>query len=198
MGKTEQEIEKILAGEKYSAPVLSKIFRKSSKRIARKVKAEDAELAKRTFTERQDSRKPIRQKEIEDAAWFHNLIHDLGKYAYHKMVKFVPWTDEDMNDYEHARKTLTGFVDNIHTLIEDSGKVQKLEDEKTYLEITLMKYQLVLNVAVERVKSLRQHNSTLIDNMTLESLLRALNQIIAAITMKGIPESMTQASTETG
>ena len=36
-----------------------------------------------------DERKPIIKKEIEDAAWTHNLYHDLGKYAFTQLVKFI-------------------------------------------------------------------------------------------------------------
>ena len=189
MGKTDDEIQTMLAEEKkYCVSVLSKLFHKSGKRIGRKVEAEDVELAKQTFTERKDSRKPIREKEIEDAAWFHNLLHDLGKYVYHKMVQYVEWTDEDMSNYEHACKTLTGFVDGIHTLIEDGGKVQRLEDEKTLLELKLIECQIVLDVAVEKVKLLSWYNDMLIGCMTPESRLRALNQMFVATAMKTMTE----------
>ena len=197
MGKTDDEIERILAKEKYYVSVLSKLFHKSGKRITRKVKAEDVKLAKQTFAEREDSRKPVREKEIEDAAWFHNLLHDVGKYVYHKMVRFVDWTDQDMNDYKKARDKLTGFIDSIHALIEDSGKVQRLEDEKTLLELNLLKYQHVLGVAVKRVQMLSGYNDILITCMTPECRLRALNQMMVAIAMKAMPESMAQAQAGT-
>jgi 5S rRNA maturation endonuclease (ribonuclease M5) len=197
MGKTEQEIEETMAKEKYCMPVLSKLFHKSGKRITKKLKAEDLKLAKQNFTERQDSRKPIRQKEIEDAAWFHNLTHDLGKYVYHKLVKYVSWTDEDMKDYEHACKTLTRFIDNIQTLIEDSAKLQRLEDEKTLSEIEKCGYELVLDNALEQIKSLRQYNNILLGNMTPEGARRALYQITAAIITKTMLGSTTQTSAQT-
>jgi hypothetical protein len=193
MGKTEQEFEEILANEKYYASVLSKIFHKSGKCITRKVKAEDVTLAKQIFAERQDSRKPVRQKEIEDAAWFHNLLHDLGKYVYHKMVQFVDWTDQDMNDYEKARTKICSFIDTIHTLIKDGEKVQRLEDEKTLLEMNLIKYQYVLDIAVKRVQMLKRYNDILISYMTPERRLRALNQMLVASTMKDMSDSMAQA-----
>ena len=184
MGKTDDEIQTMLAEEKYYVSVLSKLFHKSGKRLGRKVEAEDVELAKQTFTERKDSRKPIRQKEIEDAAWFHNLFHDLGKHVYHKMVKFVDWSEEDMNDYEKARKKVCAFFDGLLQFIEDSGKVQRLEDEKTLLELKLIQCQLVLDVAVKKVKLLSSYNDALIGCMTPESRLRALNQMFVATAMK--------------
>jgi len=196
IGKTDQEIIQILMDEKYYTSVVSKIFKMSGPQLARQKTMEDAKLAEKTFTERQDAKKPIREKEIEDAAWFHNLLHDVGKYVYHKMVKYVDWTDQDMVDYEKAREKLTGFIDTIHVLIEDSGKVQRLEDEKTMLEMDLIKYQHVLTVAVKRVETLKWYNNMLIGVMTPEVRLRALNQMIAASAIKVIPEGMVQAEIE--
>jgi len=188
MGKTDDEIETMLAEEKYYAPVWSKLFHRSGKCIGRKVGAEDVKLAKQTFTEREDSRKPIRQKEIEDAAWFHNLFHDLGKHVYHKMVKFVDWSEEDMNDYEKARKKLCAFFDGLLQFIEDSGKVQRLEDEKTLLELQRIRCQLVLERAMKKVEMLSSYNDMLIGCMTPESRLRALNQMFVATTIKTMTE----------
>ena len=189
MGKAESEIERILVGEKYLASVLSKLLHKSGKCLVRKVEAEDLGLAEKTFAEREDSRKPVRQKEIEDAAWYHNLIHDVGKYVFARLVKFVQWSDEDMNDYESARDKLTGFIDSIHGIIEDSGKVQRLDDEKTYLEMMSLGYKHVLEVAVKRVQMLSWYNDVLISCMTPESRLRALKQMMVVIAMKTEPWS---------
>ncbi len=196
MGYPEEKIIQTMMREGFYAPVLSKLFGKSGRQLAAKKMVEDTKLAKKTFTERQDSKKPIREKEIKDAAWFHNLLHDVGKYVYHKMVKYVDWTEEDMNDYEKARGKLTGFIDTIHALIEDSGKVQRLEDEKAMLEMDLIKYQHVLTVAVKRVQTLKWYNDMLIGVMTPEVRLRALNQMIAASAIKVMPEGMVQAETE--
>jgi len=196
MGFPEEKIIQTMMSEGFTAPVMSKLFGKSGRQLAAKKIVEDTKLAKKTFTERQDSKKPIREKEIEDAAWFHNLLHDVGKYVYHKMVKYVDWTDQDMVDYEKAREKLTGFIDTIHALIEDSGKVQRLEDEKTMLEMDLIKYQHVLTVAVKRVETLKWYNNMLIGVMTPEVRLRALNQMIAASAIKVIPEGMVQAEIE--
>jgi len=197
LGYPEEKIIQTMMGEGFQSPVLSKLFGKSGKQLAQKKMVEDAKLAEKTLREQKDSKKPIRAKEIEDAAWFHNLLHDLGKYVYHKMVKFVDWTDEDMNDYEHAHKKLAGFIDSIHALIEDSGKVQRLEDEKTLLELNLLKYQHVLGVAVKRVQMLSGYNDILITCMTPECRLRALNQMMVATAMKAMPESMAQAQAGT-
>jgi len=196
MGKTDDEIERILAKEKYYVSVLSKLFHKSGKRITRKVKAEDVELAKQTFAEREDSRKPVRQKEIEDATWFHNLLHDLGKYTYHKLVRYVKWTEEDMTNPEHARKTLTSYIDTLQALIEDSGKIQQLEDDKTLLEMNQFRIQHLLDVAVNGVKMLKGYNDTLISCMTPECRLRALKQMLVASGMKAMSESMTHVQAE--
>lgn len=196
LGKTDEEIIKILSGEKYYASVISKIFKLSGPQLARKKVEEDAKLAEKDFKERLDSKKPIRAKEIEDAAWFHNLLHDLGKYVYHKMVRYVDWTDEDMENYDHARRKLSGFIDSIHALIEDSGKVQRLEDENTLLEIKLTQAQHVLQLLTKRLETLKWFNDMLISVMTPEVRLRALNQMIAASTMKVMPEGLAKAEAE--
>ena len=197
MGFPEEKIIQTMMSEGFPAPVMSKLFGKSGRQLTQKKMVEDAKLAKKTFTEQRDGKKPIRAKEIEDAAWFHNLLHDVGKYVYHKMVQFVDWTDEDMVDYEKARKKLTSFINSIHALIEDSGKIQRFEDEKMLLEVNLMKYQHVLAVAVKRVQMLSGYNDILITCMTPECRLRALNQMMVAIAMKAMPESMAQAQAGT-
>jgi hypothetical protein len=112
------------------------------------------------------------------------------------MVKFVEWGDQDMNDYEKARAKLCNFIDSVQALIEDSGKIERLEDEKTFLEINLEKFQHVLGVAVKRVEMLKWYNSMLIRSMCPSCRLEALNQMIAASAIKVIPEGMVKAETE--
>jgi len=195
-GKTDQEIRTIICNQGFLAPVLSKLFHASGRNLSPPPLDEDKDLAEATITEKKEARKPIREKEIEDAAWFHNLLHDLGKYVYHKMVQYVDWTDEDMQNYEKARGKLSGFIDSIHALIEDSGKIQRLEDEKALLEMNLFRAQHVLAVAVKRVEMLKWYNDMLIGVMTPEVRLRALNQMIAASAIKVIPEGLVQAEME--
>jgi hypothetical protein len=193
LGKTDAEIIETLSQEKFYMAVISKIFKMSGRQLAATKVEEDAKLAEKTIAEKKDARKPIREKEIEDAAWFHNLLHDLGKHVFTKMVKFVEWGDQDMNDYEKARAKLCNFVDSVQALIEDSGKIERLEDEKALLEMTLIKYQHVLAVAVKRVELLKWYNDMLIGVMTPEVRLRALNQMIAASAIKVMPEGMAKA-----
>jgi len=119
------------------------------------------------------------------------LFHDVGKYVFMKMLKFVDWSEEDMNDYEKARDKLTSFIDSNYALIEDPGKVQRLKDEKTLWEIKLYEYQLVLDATVKRVHMLSGYNDTLISYMTPECRLRTRNQIIAEIAMKTTTETIT-------
>jgi len=195
LGYPEEKMVQTMMSEGFQAPVLSKLFGKSGKQLTQKKMVEDAKLAEKTFKEQKDSKKPIRAKEIEDAAWFHNLLHDVGKYVFHRMVQFVDWTDEDMNDYEKARDKLTSFIDTIHSLIEDSGKIQRLEDENEFLGINLQKFQHVLGLTVKRVELLKWYNSMLIRTMCPSCRLESLNQMIAASATRMIPEAM--ASTET-
>jgi hypothetical protein len=196
LGKTDPEIIQVLSEEKFYMAVISKIFKMSGQQLSRTKVEEDAKLADKTITEQKDNRKPIREKEIEDAAWFHNLLHDLGKHTYHKLVQYVKWTEADMTNPEHARKTLTSYIDTLQALIEDSGKVATLEDEKTFLEMTLMKYQHVLAVAVKRVELMKWYNEILIGVMTPEVRLRALNQMIAASAIRVMPEGLVKAEVE--
>jgi len=195
-GKTDEEIHTIIMNKGYLAPTLSKLFHASGRKLAPTPLSEDQDLAKDTIAEKKDARKPIREKEIEDAAWFHNLLHDLGKHVFTKMVKFVEWGDQDMNDYEKARAKLCNFIDSVQALIEDSGKIERLEDEKTFLEINLEKFQHVLGIAVKRVEMLKWYNSMLIRSMCPSCRLEALNQMIAASAIKVIPEGMVKAETE--
>lgn len=68
-GKSEDEIRTIIKAKGYVAPVLSKLFHASGRSLPKPPVSEDADLAKDTLTEKKDARKPIREKEIEDAAW---------------------------------------------------------------------------------------------------------------------------------
>jgi hypothetical protein len=108
-----------------------------------------------------------------------------------KMLKFVDWSEETMNDYEKARDKLTSFIDSNYALIEDPGKVQWLKDEKTLWEIKLYRCQIVLDGAVKQVQMLRECNHTLISCMTPECARRARNRIIAEILMKTTTETIT-------
>lgn len=195
-GKSEEEIQKIVRGQGFLAPVLSKLFHTSGRKLGATASDEDKDLAAATIEERKTNLKPIREKEIEDAAWFHNLLHDLGKYVYHKLVQYVDWAPEDMESYDHARKTVTSYIDTLQQLIEDSGKIQRLQDEVEFSQIQLEKFEHVLNLTVARVKTLKWYNDLLISAMPPKVRLQALNQMIVAGAISIMPEGLAKAQTE--
>ena len=196
LGKTDAEIIQILTEEKFYTTVISKVFHLSGPQLARSKTMEDAKLADKTFTEQKDSKKPVREKEIEDAAWFHNLLHDLGKHVFTKMVKFVEWGDQDMNDYEKARAKLCKFIDSVQALIEDSGKIQRLEDEKELLESNLERAQIVMNQLGRGVRTLKWYNELLIGIMPPQILRQAMDHVMVATSLRFIPEGLAQAEAE--
>lgn len=76
---------------------------------------------------RKDTRKPIEAKEIEDMAWFHNLIQDVGKHVYHHAVNYVKLEGEDLEDYEKARDKIVGYVDNLIKFSENALRMAEIE-----------------------------------------------------------------------
>jgi len=195
-GKTPEQISAVIRKQGYLAPVLSKLLHTSGHDLGPSTSVEDRELAEATIEEVKSARKPIREKEIEDATWFHNLQHDLGKDVLFRMVKYVPWTDEDMTDYQHARKTVMDYIDTIQKLIEDAGKIQQLELENERLGIDMERVQCVLKLAINRFKLIKWYNDILIGVMPPEVRLRALNQMVAASAISIMPEGMAKAQTE--
>jgi hypothetical protein len=61
-GKTEDEIRTIVSSKGYLAPVLSKLFHASGRKLTVVASREDRELAGATIEERKDARRPIREK----------------------------------------------------------------------------------------------------------------------------------------
>jgi hypothetical protein len=193
LGKTDPEIIQILKEEKFYNAVLSKIFKMSGSQLARSKTEEDAKLAEKTFTEQKDGKKPLREKEIEDAAWFHNLLHDVGKHVFTKMVKFVEWGDQDMNDYEKARAKLCSFIDSVQALIEDSGKIKRLEEEKELLDIQLIETHIVLDQTVQGIKTLKWYNELLISMMPPERLRQVFDQVMITSALRFMPQGLAKA-----
>jgi hypothetical protein len=107
----------------------------------------DAEEAKRLREAKLDSKRPVVAKEIEDAAWFHNLLHDVGKYVYHKSVKYIDWTEECVKDEDVAFSAISGFVDKLFEQAEDAKRLQEFETENVVLEA----YLYFLSDSLEKV-----------------------------------------------
>lgn len=128
---------------------LSKVLRVSGKHIKsvmERLKGEgkvvfpssaDRKTAMAIREARKDASKPILAKEIEDAAWFHNLLHDLGNYTYHKLVKCVDWGPEEIADPKQAFNRLSAFLDDLMELKEDAARLQKVEMDRDVLDIYL-------------------------------------------------------------
>jgi hypothetical protein len=87
-------------------------------------------------TARQPS-KPIVAKEIEDAAWFHNLLHDVGNHVYHSVVTHVVLGEEELRDYEKARAKIVAYYDVLESLMAEADKVVEVEVENAELSFAL-------------------------------------------------------------
>jgi len=141
-----------------------------------------------------DERKPIIKKEIEDAAWMHNLYHDLGKYAFLQLVKYVDWTPDDVKNSEKAFNKLRAYFDTLLKYREQAKTIQELQERilkyemfATYieskvkevidyinkLESTIQKQQLIIQLLISKLdpdnaKSLLSVLATIIGTPVLE------------------------------
>jgi hypothetical protein len=97
----------------------------------------DKKAAEALRAAREDSRRPILVKEIEDAAWFHNLLHDVGKYVYHRLVKYVEWTEEKVRDEEKAFEAIAGYLDSMMEVAEKAHVLEELKVENMALDAYL-------------------------------------------------------------
>jgi len=132
--------------------------------------------------------RPILAKEIEDATWFHNLLHDLGKYAYHRLVKYVDWTPEDVKDYRKAFDKLAGMLNNLMLLIEDAEKLEKVVEERDALKFAL-------SMAVDKsyellalVESYQRYVNLLLQYIPDEYKTKLLNSLIVSRALETLPE----------
>lgn len=132
--------------------------------------------------------KPILAKEIEDATWFHNLLHDLGKYAYHRLVKYVEWTPDDVSDYKKAFDKLADKLNVLMAYIDDAGKLEKVMDERDALELMLTMSMDMIDKLVNTVNSYKWHVDQLLSMVPDEYKTRYLNQIIVSRALQAIPQ----------
>jgi len=155
-----------------------------------KAAPEDVEFEEATRHERKDERKPIRLKEIEDAAWFHNLLHDLGKYTYHRLVQKVEWGEDEIADYEAAFKRLSARVDALLAMEQDPELLERLQIETVRLEAIAFTYKDLWERASESLRIYKWYTDLLIASMDLNSRQRALNQIVASSAIRVAPEAL--------
>ena len=134
------------------------------------------------------SEKPIIAKEIEDSAWFHNLLHDLGKYAYHRLVRYVDWTPEDVKDYKKAFDKLSDMLDNLMMLIEDAKKLERLVDERDALKFALSMALDQANELLALVRSYQQYVNLLLQYIPDDKKTVLLNSLIISRALEALPE----------
>jgi len=134
------------------------------------------------------SGKPILAKEIEDATWFHNLLHDLGKYAYHRLVRYVDWTPEDVKDYKKAFDKLASKLDHLMMFIEDAGKLERVLMERDALKFAL---SMAVDKAYELlslVESYRRYVDLLLRYIPDDVKSKLLNSLIISRALEALPE----------
>jgi hypothetical protein len=118
--------------------------------------AADREHAEKLGTMAMQPSKPILVKEIQAAAWFHNLCSDLGNYVYRKLARYVDWEQEDLKDPDRAFKKLIGIFDGMLELREDAKALEKLKTENELLDI-LSSY--LLNVFAKACDCLERYDN---------------------------------------
>jgi len=139
-----------------------------------------------------DERKPIIKKEIEDAAWIHNLYHDLGKYTFTQLVKFVDWTPNDTRDSEKAFNKLRAYFDTLLKYRDQAKIVQELQEQilrydmfATYLESKVkeaVKYMEEQKFTIEKQQLFIQLLLNSLDPNTAKRMLAAFAAAIEAYT----------------
>jgi hypothetical protein len=100
---------------------------------------EDAKLMEFIRNLTKSASKPILATEIENAAWFHSLTHNLGTLAYHLLVGKVEWTAEDVKDPKKALEKLGTRLAELLKNEEELKNVEKLrlkvEAQRMYIEM---------------------------------------------------------------
>ena len=141
-----------------------------------------------------DERKPIIKKEIEDAAWTHNLYHDLGKYAYHQLVKYVDWSPNDTRDSEQAFNKLKAYFDTLLKYRDQAKTIQELQEQilrydifTTYVESKMKEaadYVNELKATIQKQQVFIQLLLSKLDPATAKRMLAAFAATIEASTFE--------------
>ena len=118
--------------------------------------------------------KPLIAKEIESAAWFQNLIYDLGLQTYHALVNGIDWDEEDAKDHEKAVEKLTRRLNALLELEADADKLEKVELELERKNILFFGLSEGADKLMEKYKDLREQNLMLIAAMDEQSRMNAL------------------------
>jgi len=135
-----------------------------------------------------DERKPIIKKEIEDAAWVHNLYHDLGKYAYHQLVKYVDWSPNDTKDSDQAFSKLKAYFDTLLNYRDQAKVVQELQEQNlkydmyaTYLESKMREAIDYVNELKATIQKQQVFIQSILDNLDPDSSRRILSALVATL-----------------
>ena len=131
----------------------------------------DRAAAKATRKAVKDARKPIVEKEIEDSAWFHNLIHDVGKHVYHSVTTHVRLDAEDLNEYEKARAKILKYYSTLEELKGDALRMLDTQAENAELEYALKR-------ALTHIDKLSRFIQVVTASMDKESRIRALTAFV--------------------
>jgi len=151
----------------------------SDEKYARRILRADEKSAKT---------KPIVKKDLEDTVWMHHLYHDLGRYTYHKLVRYVEWTKDELNSPTRAFDTLSRFLDGLLDLHQNPRVIVDLETEnallKTQLEIAQQGWML------ERVlkKAALERGEVLLRHMDRDALEAATKEFMATGLLEFTPE----------
>jgi hypothetical protein len=143
---------------------------------------------------RRDARQPIVEKEIEDSAWFHNLLHDLGKFTYHRLVKGVEWGGDEISDYEKAYEKLSGRLNNLLAMEQDPELLERLTVENMKLEAIAFTYKDLHEQVSQSLRVYKWFTDLLIESMDQNNRQRALNQLIASSAIRVAPEALVGGS----
>lgn len=135
-----------------------------------------------------DERKPIIKKEIEDAAWMHNLYHDLGKYAFLQLVKYVDWTPDDVKNSEKAFNKLRAYFDTLLKYREQAKTIQELQEQilrydmfTTYLESKMREAVDYVNELKATIQKQQVFIQSILDNLDPDSSRRILSALVATL-----------------
>ena len=136
------------------------------RRAEDEAKEEDLKRSKQIEQQRLDKRKPLVAREIEDQAWFKNLVYELGKNAFNLLIKHTDLSEEELTyeGWEKARDKLVAKLREIYEFWESNPTLRELGYE----------YRRVL---VERDAAVKVANDLRV------ALREALSMVQAAITL---------------
>lgn len=160
----------ILVPKKYNE-VMKQIYdAKKRRKLEAKLEKSDEEYELELREKPKEPRKPIIEKEIEDAAWFHNLLHDLGNAVYHDIVRYVHLDGDDLKDPELATEKLIEY---------NRGLLDMREKAEEYLKVKqqLMGYELVYTLLKEKYEKLMDIYTVATQCMTEKSKRMALTML---------------------